>query len=75
MSTIINTPRTDDSSGAGLLIGIVLVIVLGALFIMYSLPMIRQNAAPRDNGVDVNVTLPTTPDNTTNGNTTPTPAQ
>lgn len=61
MTTIVNTPPTGESadSGLGLILGIIIALVLVALFFVYGLPAIRaNNIAPKANNVDVNVQLP-----------------
>jgi len=60
MSTVINNPSSDGEGGAtGLIIGIMLVIVIGALFFIYGLPAIRGANAPQQGAIDVNIKLPT----------------
>ena len=66
MSTVINNPANgEDSSGvAGMLIGIIVLVIAFILFFLYGLPMLRTNPAtqeaPKSNSLDVNVTLPKT---------------
>ena len=62
MTTIINTPQpaNDQSSGMGVIVGFVVLIVLGLLFFVYGLPAIRQMSVgtPQINvpdKIDVNV--------------------
>lgn len=62
MTTVINNPGDGDSSSAmGVIVGIIVVIILGALFFMYALPAIRGGAAPQDDSgsLNINVDLPT----------------
>lgn len=72
MTTIINTPPTGESadSGLSLILGIIIALILVALFFVYGLPAIRaNNVAPEANDVNVNVELPpitTTPTPTVN---------
>lgn len=61
MTTIINTPPTGESadSGLGLILGIIIALILVALFFVYGLPAIRATSvAPKANDVNVNVQLP-----------------
>lgn len=73
MTTIINTPTTgndDSSSGLALIIGIVLVLVLGGLFLYYILPSLRNDVPQSQPNTEINVELPTPTTDTT-----PQPAQ
>lgn len=61
MATIINTPGNgNDSSGVGVVAGVIIALALVGLFIVFVLPGIRNNKAPADTdtGVDVNVNVP-----------------
>lgn len=64
MTTVINTPGNSDSSGGalGLIVGIIVLIIVGALFFIYVLPMINSSlnnsGEPKDNTMDINVQLP-----------------
>lgn len=61
MTTIINTPPAGESadSGISLILGIIIALILVALFFVYGLPAIRANSvAPKANDVNVNVQLP-----------------
>lgn len=64
MTTIINTPPAGESSdsGLGVLLGVILAIVLIALFFIYALPAIRdnKNTAPQSSNINVDVKLPAT---------------
>lgn len=62
MTTIINTPPSVDSadSGLGLILGIIVAIMLFALFFIYGLPYIRNNSTPKAESVNINVQLPET---------------
>lgn len=44
MTTIVNNPPPSENSGgpASMIIGLVIVVVLGYLFIIYGVPAIRQ---------------------------------
>lgn len=65
MTTIVNTPGNSDSGGSGLIIGVIVAIVVIALFFLYGLPAMRGNPAPADNGkIDVKVELPAPTGNT-----------
>lgn len=64
MTTIVNTPPSGENSGSGMgmVFGVIIAIVLIALFFIYALPAMRTNTVPQsgDNGdIDVNVKLPT----------------
>ncbi len=60
MPTVINNPgENTGNNNAVLNIILVIVVILGiALFLIYGLPMLRGGAAPAQNGIDVNVKLP-----------------
>lgn len=61
MTTIINTPPSGESSnsGLGLVLGVILVLILGALFFIYGLPAIRNNnTVPQNGNIDVNISVP-----------------
>lgn len=60
MTTIINTPGTNDNGSSGLIAGIIIAVVIIALFFLYGLPAIRQNSAPapKDPGINIDVTIP-----------------
>ncbi len=67
MTTVINNPGNNEGSGGatGLIVGIIALIIVVALFFVYVLPMIRNSPGPKDNSINVKVTLP---------DVTPTPA-
>lgn len=55
MATIINNPSTGEGS-SGILIGVVLMLVLGGLFIVFALPTLRDNTSNRtDTGTPTQV--------------------
>lgn len=57
MTTVINNPTSGESTGAGMMVGVVLVIaVLLGLFYFYGLPMMTNK--PASPGVNVDVNLP-----------------
>jgi len=65
MTTIVNTPApsNDSSSGMGMIIGLIVLIVVAYLFIVFGLPAIRgmQVGAPQINipsKIDVNIQQP-----------------
>lgn len=55
MTTIINPGNNNSSSGAGLVIGVIIAIVLIALFVIFGLPAIRDKQNP---GTNINVEIP-----------------
>jgi len=62
MTTIVNNPPAGDSGGGmGMIVGLVVLVVLGALFFVYGLPYLRQmqlSGTPQinvPNQIDVNV--------------------
>lgn len=61
MATIINTPRSsEDSGGAGIILGELLALILAGLFVFFGLPALRQNQTPTPaDTIDVNVQVPT----------------
>ena len=59
MATIINTPGTQaDNSGVGVVVGIILAIVVIALFAFYAVPALRRPVANPNSGT-INVQLQT----------------
>lgn len=66
MATIVNNPgtTTDNGSGTGFVIGLLLLLVVAFLFFVYGLPAIRSSmAGPSLNvpgKIDVNVNTPNT---------------
>ncbi len=70
MTTVINTPPPVESSdsGLGLVLGVLLSVIIIALFFVYGLPAIQNNMNPQNpqtDNINVNVKLPpTTPTST-----------
>lgn len=63
MTTIINTPSNGESGDgvASILMGILLTIIVAALFFIYVMPKVNNPVeAPKANSIDVNVKLPST---------------
>jgi hypothetical protein len=59
MATVINNPGESESSGVGLIIGVIVAIILIALFFIYALPAMRgSNQAPANPNIDLDVSLP-----------------
>ncbi len=59
MTTVINTPRNEDSSVMNAIIGVLILVVVAFLFFAYALPAIRNIDTPKQDGnIDVNVKLP-----------------
>ncbi|MCA9369939.1 hypothetical protein KC686_02160 [Candidatus Woesebacteria bacterium] len=48
MATVVNNPPADrsDGNGMGFLLGMIVLVVVLALFFFYGLPMLRQTSAP-----------------------------
>lgn len=63
MSTVINNPTSssEDSSGVGVIVGMVLVVILGTLFVLYALPLLRNQATPTPTTNEIKVILPEVP--------------
>jgi len=63
MSTVINNPgdSRDDNSGVGMIVGILLVVVVGVLFILYVMPMLGNQASPAPTTTEIKVSLPEVP--------------
>ena len=61
MTTVVNNPGggSGDSSGTGMVVGVLLAIIIIVLFFLYGLPALRGNQAPKNDSMDINVTLPT----------------
>ncbi len=58
MTTVINTPA-KESSGTGVVIGILLVVFLAILFLMFGLPYLRNGGtAQPDASATLNVDIP-----------------
>lgn len=60
MTTIVNTPPSTNESGNNLelILGLIILLVVGYLFIVYGLPAVRQMQSPQINipdKVDINV--------------------
>jgi hypothetical protein len=65
MATIINNPaeREVESTGTGVVIGILAVILLAVLFLLFGLPYLRNGGSPATTGgtsgsANLNVDLP-----------------
>jgi hypothetical protein len=85
MATIINNPgraerdirEVSDSSGTGVVIGVLLVVLLAILFLIFGLPYLRNGGAtpaPAGTNATIDVNLPDVGGNN-GGNTGGTPAQ
>jgi len=63
MSTVINNPSDsrEDSSGVGMIVGIVLAVSLVGLFFLYLLPMIQNLGTPTPNTTEIKVNIPDRP--------------
>ncbi|MFA6520372.1 MAG: hypothetical protein WCT44_02060 [Candidatus Paceibacterota bacterium] len=59
MSTVINNPggTSGDSSGVGIIVGVILAILVIFLFFRFGLPAMR-NDTPQNGSIDVNLKLP-----------------
>ncbi len=54
MTTVINTPGgQSDDSGLGFILGVIVAIVLVALFFVYALPALRQKDQPTTNVITI----------------------
>lgn len=65
MTTVVNNPApaNDSGGGTGMIVGLIVVLVLGYLFIMYGVPALRQMqlGSPQINipsKIDVNIIPP-----------------
>lgn len=69
MTTIINTPGgSNDSSGVGLIMGLILAVVVIGLFVYFGLPMIR-GTQPQEQPVNkIEITVPSETANMPSGN-------
>jgi len=68
MPTIINNPSGgEESSAVNVIIVVITVLALGALFIFYGLPTIRESMlkAQQPNTTNINIATPTPIENTT----------
>lgn len=76
MTTVINTPPSGNNSdsGSGIILGVIVALILVTLFFIYVLPVLRtnMNTAPKNDSMNINVTLPTSTTPTT-GNPPATP--
>jgi hypothetical protein len=61
MATVINNPSQAESSGTGVVIGVLVVVLLAILFLMFGLPYLsnRGTAQPSGASATLNVDLPT----------------
>ncbi|MCC2631072.1 MAG: hypothetical protein K0S38_881 [Candidatus Paceibacter sp.] len=62
MATVINNPsQADSSTGTGVVIGILAVILLAVLFLFFGLPYLRDRGTAQPSGpsASLNVELPT----------------
>lgn len=64
MTTIVNNPAPVNDSGnsMGMIIGLIVLLVIGYLFIVYGIPAFRQMGSPQINipsKIDVNIVQPT----------------
>lgn len=60
MATIINNPSdgTAAGSGMGVIVGVIVALVVLALFFIYALPALRGNTGEQDGSATINVDLP-----------------
>ena len=60
MTTVINNPGNgeDSSGGIGVIVSVIILLIAGALFFVYGLPMMRNSETPKENSIDINVKLP-----------------
>jgi len=59
MTTIVNsTTPTNDSGGSGLLIGVIVLIVFGIVFLYFGLPAIRNRGSTQLNVPATQVVIP-----------------
>lgn len=52
MATIVNNPPNNSGNGMGFLLGVIILVVFGAVFFIYILPLIQQGM---NGGVQVNI--------------------
>jgi len=57
MTTIIQQPKSDDSSVAGFVIGIVVAAIVAVLFVVYAWPTISKDNTVANPVPNVNVTI------------------
>lgn len=68
MTTVVNNPaQQSESGGYGFFLGVIAIVVFGAIFIFYGIPAFRQMGTPQTtvptevkipDKIDVNVTQP-----------------
>ncbi len=58
MATVINNPGDNGSTGAGVIIGVVVAIILVAVIFIYGLPALRESNNSGTPSANINVTLP-----------------
>ncbi len=61
MATVIHEHTRDNGNSSGTIVGVILLIVLLALFFLYGLPLIRSYGTPQVNvpdKINVNVNTP-----------------
>lgn len=62
MATVINNP--SEGTGAGMIIGIVVAVILIALLFIYGLPALKGDGASNTPSANINVQLPSANDGT-----------
>ena len=58
MSTVINNPSNSESSDLGVIFGIILALLIIGLFFVYGIPVLRGNQTPSNEGINLQVELP-----------------
>jgi hypothetical protein len=65
MPTIINNPSGESDSGLGMVLGVIIALILIALFFVYGLPALRNASTPQSGGTtNIQVEVPTPSVNT-----------
>ncbi len=61
MTTVINNPGEKESTGTGIVVGILVVLLIVILLAVFGLPYLRNRGtpAPANPGANINVNLPT----------------
>jgi hypothetical protein len=58
MATVINNPGNDSGSGAGVIVGLVIAVILIAVIFIYGLPALRNGTTNQAPSANIDVNLP-----------------
>lgn len=58
MATVINNPPSDGGSGAGVIVGLVVAVIIIAVVFIYGLPALRNGTTNQAPSANIDVNLP-----------------